>query len=132
MTEVILPQGPATEHQLASLEGELQASGLPRNAFTPVLAASELVKAGPGTLYGFTVYSSNAGTQYIQLFDARTLPADGAVPLLNFPVTTKTTLGVDWGTTGRWFERGIFICNSSTDTTKTIGSADCLFDVQYI
>ena len=32
---------------------------------------------------------------------------------------------------GREFESGLVICNSSTDATKTIGSADTFFDVQY-
>jgi hypothetical protein len=34
-------------------------------------------------------------------------------------------------TAGRLFANGITVCNSSTAVTKTIGSANCLFDITY-
>jgi len=38
--------------------------------------------------------------------------------------------GLSW-LAGRLFANGITVCNSSTAVTKTIGSADCLFDITY-
>jgi hypothetical protein len=32
----------------------------------------------------------------------------------------------------RYMQSGIVICNSTTGTSKTLGAADTLFDVQYI
>jgi hypothetical protein len=32
---------------------------------------------------------------------------------------------------GRLFANGIAVCNSTTPASKTIGSADCLFDINY-
>jgi hypothetical protein len=82
-------------------------------------------------LYGFSVYNSNAAAQSILLFDASSLPADTAVPLMAFNVSATSVLGVYYGEMGRLFRRGLILCNSSTATTKTIGAADCFFDVEY-
>ena len=104
----------------------------PRNSTSNSAESSHLVSAGEGRLYGFTVSSSKASGQFIQVFDAGTLPADGAVPLLSIDIATVTAKGVDFGPMGRWFYRGIILCNSTTQLTKTIGAADCLFDAQYV
>jgi hypothetical protein len=66
------------------------------------------------------------------VFDAATVPADTAVPLITIDIATLTAKGVSFAYPGRVFESGIVICNSTTDSTKTIGAADCIFDVQYI
>lgn len=103
----------------------------PNNANALVLASSAVVSSGPSRLHGFTVYSSNAGAQFVLVFDAVSLPADDAVPTLVLPVGATSTVSVYYGSVGRWFDRGIVLCNSSTDVTKTIGVADCLFDAQW-
>jgi hypothetical protein len=103
----------------------------PLNKSTIAYANSLVVKTGPGILYGFTVYSSNAGAQFIQVFDATTLPADGAVPMTVFTVGATSNLGVNW-IPGRTFHSGIVLCNSSTGATKTVGSADTWFDAQFL
>lgn len=124
--------GPLSTAQLRELEG-LEASGvLPLNRFTAALAASLLVKPSQGKLYGLSVTNTNAAQQFIQVFDAATLPANGAVPLISFPVAATSAGSVYFGSVGRAFEQGIVVCNSSTQGSKTIGSADCLFDAQYI
>lgn len=110
------------------------AYGDPRN--TPIsdapgkLSASYLA-TGYLRVYGISVYNSNAAAQSILMFDAATLPADTAVPLMTFNVSATSALGVYYGAMGRIFKRGIVLCNSSTTTTKTIGAADCFFDVEY-
>ena len=72
-----------------------------------------VVKSGMGKLFGFTVFNSKASTQYILLFDA-------------------ATLLVSYGMVGRAFNTGCVLVNSSTANSKTVGSADCWFDAQYL
>lgn len=93
--------------------------------------ASSIVIPGQVLLYGFTASSTNVAAQFVQLFDAQTLPADGAVPVTFLAVATNAQARGYYGKAGRRFTGGIVLCNSSTAGTKTIGSADCLFDVQY-
>lgn len=109
---------------------EIEVANPPENYATGSLAASVVV---PGNLvvYGFTVYNTNGSAQYLNVFDASLLPADNAVPLWSWPVSANNGVGFAWPANGRRFKTGLVICNSSTDTLKTIGSADCFFDVQY-
>lgn len=97
----------------------------------PGKLASSYLATGYLRVYGFTVYSSLASAQWILMFDASTLPADTAVPLMAFPIGASSNLGLYYGAPGRLFRRGLVLCCSSTDTTKTIGSASCFFDVEY-
>lgn len=112
------------------ITGEDQ-SPLPLNVHSNALANSIFVKSGQGALVGFTIDNSKAGSQFIQVFDLTSLPADGAIPDCVFRVAATSTLPIQW-LPWRVFRVGCVICNSSTEATKTIGSADCFFDVQYI
>jgi hypothetical protein len=134
MSEIILPEGPMTQSQLASLDGELRGAGLPVNATSVVLANSLRIKAGPGTLYGLTITNTNAASQQILLFDIQvsTTVAEGTVPAIPITVAGSSTVGVYFGPMGRFFANGIFVCNSSTVAMKTIGAADCWFDAQFV
>jgi hypothetical protein len=105
---------------------------LPRNAATPALSSSIVAMVGSGRLVGFSVSNTKASAQFFQLFDLGALPADGAIPVLSIDIATVVAKSVNFGPDGRWMTRGIVICNSSTQGSKTIGSADCLFDVQYV
>lgn len=107
------------------------AVNLPTNHYTPQLANSLIVKPGAGILYGFTVSSTNAAAQFVQVFDAAAVPADGAVPILSISVPATNGTGFNW-IPGRTFQVGIVLCNSSTQASKTIGVADCLFDAQFV
>lgn len=102
----------------------------PLNFNTGVLANSVLVP-GRIVVYGVTVYSSKAAAQFIQFFDANTIPADGSVPLFAWNVAAHAGVGMGWQPNGRQFQTGLVICNSSTEATKTIASADTFFDVQF-
>lgn len=89
------------------------------------------VNSGSGYLFGFTVYSSRVSPQFVLVFDAGAVPADGATAVLVFTVPAASDKAIEW-LRPRWFSQGIIICNSSTAPTKTIGANDCFFDAQYV
>ena len=103
----------------------------PYNSFSVRLENARNIKTGDGILYGLTVTNTKASSQFVQIFDAHDLPADGAVPIISKLVPTGDAVGFAW-LPGRTFFAGIWVCNSSTQSTKTIGSADCLFDAAYL
>lgn len=117
---------------VAELFAEFAASELPANNHSNGLAASLVAMPGPGYLVGFTVSNTNTAAQFVQLHDAATLPADGQVPATVFTLGGSADKFVGYSLPGRLFLRGIVLCNSSTSGTKTIGAADCFFDVQFI
>lgn len=92
-------------------------------------AASLQLKIGAGVLYTLRGYNSLASVQYIMLFDALALPADGQpgtfVPLA---VASSAPYLLDFGPYGIPFSRGLWVCNSTTVPLKTIGAANCLFE----
>lgn len=102
---------------------------LPDNAHSNALA-NAITIAGAHLLYGFLVNSTNAATQYILVFDLAALPQDGAVPAISVTIPATTSKGFAW-LPPRKMLQGIVLCNSSTAAAKTIGAADCFFDVQY-
>lgn len=104
---------------------------LPLNYASARLQASAVIKTGPGILYGLTVTNTKGTAQYVLVFDATSVPLDGALPLLAKLVAASDAVGINW-LPGRTFLTGIVVCNSSTQTTKTVGSADCLFDCQFV
>jgi hypothetical protein len=112
--------------------GERHGAAWPRNTYSSAFEAARVVKSGGGKLYGFSVFSSNVAAQFVLLFDQRTVPANGTVPVMCFPVAAASALLVGYGDTGRTFEGGCVLANSSTSSSLTAGSADCWFDVQYV
>jgi hypothetical protein len=92
---------------------------------------SSIIVPGRIVVYGFTAYNTKASSQFFNFFDANTLPADTAVPLFSWAIAANSGVGFGFQPNGRQFQTGLVICNSSTDATKTIGSADCFFDVQF-
>ena len=93
--------------------------------------ASAVVKASPGTVHRISGYSSDANPVWVQLHDAASLPADTAVPILTIYVGAGENFDFDLSTIGRFCEKGIVICNSSTGPTKTIDGATAFFNIQY-
>jgi hypothetical protein len=107
--------------------------GLPLSSFSPVYENMRPVCAGQGRLYGFMVYSSNSDAQYILVFDSDQAPVSGQAPTVPaIPVAATANAYAYWGSAGRWFQRGIWICNSSTPDELTAGAADTWFDAQYV
>jgi hypothetical protein len=92
---------------------------------------SHIIKASPGTFYGVTGFNSKASSQFLQVHNTTTVPADTAVPVLLIFCPANTNFSYDSGRFGKFFSTGMTICNSSTGPTKTIGSADCWFNVLF-
>lgn len=111
---------------------ELHAAGLPLSVHSNAYENGRQIKAGPGLLFGFTVYSSNVAAQWIQLHDRQTAPGTGAIPAVTLTVATIANLAVSYIFPGRFFQTGIWIGNSTTGPTYTAGAADCFFDAQYV
>ena len=93
--------------------------------------ASTIAKATPGTIFSVTGYNSKTSKQFIQLHDSATLPADTAVPKIIWSVPASSNFFLEFAEIGRKCDYGIVLCNSSTAETKTLGSDDCWFNVQY-
>ena len=117
---------------VAQLFAEFASAGLPLNHHSQALASSLIVCTGPAYVTSLTVANTNAAAQYIQLHDASTVPADTAIPSTVFTASASSDKIVSYSLPGRYFTTGVVICNSSTAATKTLGSADCFFDVQFI
>jgi hypothetical protein len=113
-------------------DGENTSGGFPLNGRSPALEAARRVKAGAGTLFGLTVLSTNVGAQFLQVFDARDAPVNGAAPSVVFDLPAGLARHVDFGIYGRSFVAGLWLANSSTSATLTAGAADCWFDAQYV
>lgn len=105
-------------------------SNTPNRISSSVLEASHVIKGSAGNLYTITGYNSKTSSQFIQVFNSTTVPADTTVPAYTFIVAAQSNFSLDFGPIGESFSIGIAISNSSTAATKTIGSADCFFTVR--
>lgn len=104
---------------------------LPLSVNSSGLSTGVMAKQGQGILYGFTVYNQGSA-QFILVMTPDTYTTAGATPVLCFPIPGASTMAVNFGDHGKAFRQGIAVVNSTTDTTLTAGTANCMFDVQYI
>lgn len=102
------------------------------NSTTTAYAANLVVSTVGVTVYGLSGYNSKGSAQFIQIHDASSLPADTAIPSFLMTVGASSNFSHSFGDKGMQFQSGCVVCNSSTGPTKTIGSADCFVNVQYI
>lgn len=103
----------------------------PTNSTSTAFETNRVAKASAGNLWGFSGYNSKTSSQFIQAHDAASLPAEGAVPVLVIAIPPLSNFSYDPGEYGRRFSTGIVLCNSASAPVKSIGSADCWFDVQF-
>jgi len=96
------------------------------------LETSHVIKASAGRLFQLSGVNTKTSAQYIQVFNSTTVPADATAPVLLAYVPAGGNFSFDFGSIGRYFSTGIAVSNSSTAATKTIGSADCWFNAEYL
>lgn len=94
------------------------------------LEASRVVKTSSGDFFRVEGYSTAAG--FIQVHNANSLPADGVAPVISFAVAANQNFEQDYGALPYNLSTGIVVCFSSTQPTKTLGSASVWFEVGYI
>lgn len=70
-----------------------------------------------------TGYES-ATSQFIQVFNAGTVPSNGSVPLFSFPVAAGQYFSFDFSFYGVDLDACV-VCTSSTANVLTLGAADC-------
>ena len=103
---------------------------------TTAAAAASLVVTPSSTTgqhlrcFDIVGYNNSVSDQYIHVYDAAALPAEGTVPLAVLLSAAGFQFSFSWSA-GRLFANGIVVCNSSTAITKTLGAANCLFDINY-
>lgn len=92
------------------------------------LQAGRIMHIGACTLVEISAYNDKGTDQFVQVHNAVNEPADTSVPLRFFKVPTKDSRSwVFQLPAGLPLSVGLYVCNSSTGPTKTIGSADCSF-----
>jgi len=134
---------PSTDTASSGLNGRLQRIAqlltLLKSYFLPVsrvtstaYEAGHVVSASAATFLGVSGHNSSFSAQFIQIHNASSAPADTAVPVEVFYVGANTSFAFQsMDLAGDAYSTGIYICNSSTGPTKTIGSATCWFNVRY-
>ena len=110
--------------------GTVRIQGADAKSNSSAAEASRIACTSAARLYTVVVFNNSASDQYLQVFDASSVPANGTVPVLTTKVLAGQTGSFEFGD-GIPMSTGITVCNSSTATTKTLGSADCLFCVTY-
>lgn len=117
---------------LLDILAEFYLYDLPTNGSSQALEAGRQVITGQAYVLALAVLNTNAAAQFVQLHDASVVPSAGAIPAAVFTVAGSSNLVIAYTMPGRRFHRGVYVANSSTAATLTVGAADCFFDVQVI
>ncbi len=86
--------------------------------------ASRVIAAAACKLVMLCGYNSGP-SQWIQIFNSTTVPANNAVPVLSYGIPTQSSFQIPIPVSGLPLSTGLSWSNSSTGNKKTIGSADC-------
>lgn len=87
-----------------------------------------LVSAVGTVMLGLLGSSKNVADQYIMVFDSASAVSDGTAPKIHpLYIAATDNFYIEIPVRGMEFANGIYIANSSTNTTLTLGSADCWF-----
>lgn len=86
---------------------------------------SLVASASPCKLYAVTGYNSGPA-QYLLIFQAGYTPTNLEVAKFSFPIAAASYFSVDLSYYGADLDAAS-ICNSTTDSTNTLGSVNCSF-----
>jgi hypothetical protein len=97
-----------------------QAQSVSKTRSAPAVSSGFVLKAGTAVLAGMNV-TTGAAAGYVMVFDAATVPADGAVtPLRCLPVAANTGVDINFRGSPLKFDTGAVIAFSTTGCyTKT-------------
>lgn len=79
------------------------------NSGGALVSGGVVVGGGPARLFNLTVTSTSASEQYVLLFDAAAVPADGTAAVAAFVLPAGATVTIDYGWRGKAFENGICV-----------------------
>jgi hypothetical protein len=127
-TETITPHGSLPDKQ--PWPGA-PPDGYPLNATTQALVSSLLLATGRRRLFGLQGINNNAAATFVLVFDATSVPANGTPPRVPIRAAGSDNWSAYFGSSGRWFDQGIVVVNSSTLATLTISTADLWIDGQF-
>ena len=96
-------------------------------------AQSEVVVAVPCRVKEIRVGNNSGATRYAQVFNATTVPADGATPsALPMPIINGGVAAFTWQGAGEYFGTGLSWASSTTWGTKTLGGdTDLWVEIDY-
>lgn len=101
------------------------------SATTDGVAADLQVTTSKARLFDVNAFNNSAGTLYLQAFDAASEPAEGSKPKLVMATFAALGGNFDFGG-GAIFGKGIYLCWSSTASTKTkAGATSGIVDATY-
>lgn len=87
--------------------------------------AGAVMLAAPVKVFSISGTSKGAGASWVQVFDSATTPIDTSVPIFTaYVAASAQNFNLDFGFHGLDCKTGLYVCNSSTAATKTIGAAD--------
>jgi hypothetical protein len=103
----------------------------PTNATSAAYEASRVVKASAGTLWGLSGYNNKSTGQFLQIHNSTTLPADGVRRPCCCTCSRKARSPSTSARAGAPSPPASWCATAAPAPTKTIGAADCWFDVQF-
>jgi len=96
--------------------------------------ASDLqVRKGGGVMLGLLGNSKNSASQYVMIFDSASSVSNGTAPSVHpLKVSADDNFYMEIPVRGMNFDNGIYVANSTTNTTLTKGASDCWFTAVII